>query len=580
MARRMNPAVWGRYWTIARPYFLSSEERGSARALVAVLVLLLGAQTAFNVLYVAQTGEFMSALAAQDSERFWRTIAFTVLALLASVPCYAFYYYTRDKLGVRWRRWLTHQLLTQYLCDRAYYKITGSEIDNPDQRISEDARAFTHDSLFFLLIFLSALLQLIAFTGVLWAISRELVVVLLAYAIIGNYVVMRFFGRRLIALNFHQLRREADFRFDLVRVRENAEPIAFQHGEGHERTQAQRYFAHVFGNFNRIVRAQLDLGFFQYSFSFLALVLPTVVIASRVLSGELEVGRAVQAGGAFAAVLAAMTLVIDRFTELSKFVAGVDRLDSFMRALRGERGPDRQPTPAIETRHDPTLRLEELTVQTPAGERTLIRDLSLVVEPGRGLMIVGGSGNGKTSLLRAISGLWTTGQGVIHRPSSEHMMFLPQTPYMAPGTLREQILYPDTERAVPDEELRILLRRVNLGDLEERVGGLGADRDWAKVLSVGEQQRLAFTRALLAEPHYVMLDEATSALDPENEAQLYRELAKSRLTPVSVSHRPALRPFHADVLELPGDTSWRLSSAESYRFDGEEARQSAAAAGE
>lgn len=535
-----------------------------------MLVLLLFAQTGLNVLYVTQTGEFTSALAAQDADRFWSTIVQCAITLVISVPFYAFYYYTRDKLALRWRRWLTGYFLDAYLRDRVYYELNSSGgIDNPDQRIAEDINSFTHQSLYFLLVGLGALIQLIAFSGVLWSISKELVAVLVVYAIAGNILTTGVFGRALIGLNFLQLRREADFRFSLVRIREHAEPIAFMRGEAHEAVRAKDYFAAAFANFNKVIRAQLNLGFFQYGFSFLALILPSVVIASRVLSGELEVGRAIQAAGAFAAVLSAVTVIIDHFEGLSRFAAGVDRLDGFAQLLLGRTPPPWRAADGIETVHASELAFEHLTVRTPGGERTLLRDLSVSVPAGKGLMIVGGSGGGKSSLLRVIGGLWHTGSGRVLRPAPDRIMFLPQMPYMVLGSLRNQVLYPDSSRSVDDATLRELLMQVNLAGLAERFGGFDAECDWAKVLSLGEQQRLAFARVLLWAPRYVMLDEATSALDYGNEENLYRQLTTTRTTPVSVSHRPALLAFHAQVLELPGDGAWRVLPAEGYTFSTE-----------
>ena len=564
---RFDTRRWRRFWLLAGPYW-RSEERWRAGVLLALLAVLLLGQTGFNVAFVELSGELTSALAARDGDRFWSAIRGSVIVLLIAVPIWAMYYYVRDTLGIHWRRWLTHRLLDAYLAHRAYYALNArGDIDNPDQRIAEDAATFTQQSLYFLMVALGATIQLVAFTSVLWSISRELVYFLVGYALFGTVVTTVVFGRTLVGLNFRQLRREADFRFGLVRIREHAEAIAFLRGEADEATQAKLRFESVFGNFRRLIRTQFALNLFQYAFSFLTIVLPSAIIASRVLSGELEVGRAVQAGGAFTAILAAMTVVVDHFESLSRLSAGVDRLHGFAQTLDGQR-PDAPPRAGgtIDTVPGPRIVLERLTVRTPGHERTLVADLSLTVEPGRGLLIVGDSGGGTSSLLRAIGGLWTAGDGRIECPPAAQMMFLPQQPYMILGSLRSQLLYPDRSRRVDDAELRGLLERVNLGETIGRFGGLDAERDWAKVLSIGEQQRLAFARVLLAEPHYVMLDEATSALDAANEENLYRQLAATRTTPVSVSHRPGVLPFHDRVLELPGGGQWRLLPASDYRF--------------
>jgi len=566
----VNRAFWRRFRATAGLYW-RSEDRATARALLAILILLLFAQSGFHVLYVSQTGEFTSALAARDAERFWLVIGQCGLTLLASIPTYSFFYYVRSRLGLRWRRWMTAHFLRAYLCERRYYELTpASGLDNPDQRIAEDISAFTQQSLFFLLVALGALIQLLAFVGVLWTISPPLVFVLVGYAIAGNLLTTGVFGRVLIGLNFLQLRKEADFRFALVRVREHAEPIALHRGEASETHRALHVFGAAYANFLRVIRAQLNLSFFQYVFSFTALVLPFAVIAPAVLAGEVEVGRAVQAAGAFAAVLSAVTVIIEHFEGLSKFAASVDRLEEFARLMLAGPPAGAGEDETIVSTDSPRIGIEHLSVRTPGGERLLLEDLSLAVEPGHGLMIVGGSGSGKTSLLRAIAGLWRRGSGHIGRPPPEAMMFLPQQPYMTAGTLRSQILYPRIDGGIADATLRELLDQVNLSRLEAHFGGFDEEHDWAKVLSLGEQQRLAMARVLLARPRYVMLDEATSALDATNEEALYQRLQVAGITPVSVSHRSALLPFHAQVLELAGDGTWRLVEAQGYRFPGVE----------
>ena len=572
-----------RFWQLASPFW-RGEERWRAGGLLGALVLLLIGQTLFNLSFVELSGELTSALAAHDADRFWRSIRRFLLVLAAAVPIWALYYWTRDTLGLHWRRWLTHQLLDAWLSGRAYYALnTTGGIDNPDQRIAEDAATFTQQSLYFTMVALGALIQLAAFTAMLWHISREMVAFLVGYAVVGTLVTMLVFGRPLVAFNARQLRREADFRFSLVRVREHAEAIALSRGEMDENRQSRAWFAQVFDNLRGLIRRQLGLNVFQYAFSFLTLVLPSALIASRVLSGELEVGVAVQAGGAFTAILAALAVVVDHFEGLSRLSAGIDRLHAFKQALVGsaqgslvrvafqaEGAPGAKegsiPAGRIQGCHGTHLALQGVTVFTPGHERTLLRDLTLTVERGEGLLIAGQSGGGKSSLLRAIGGLWTAGSGRIERPADDHLVFLPQQPYMVMGSLRRQMLYPKDGQQITDAVLKDVLKRVNLADLPDRFEGLDAERDWAKVLSIGEQQRLAFTRVLLAQPVYAMLDEATSALDAENEARLYEALIATGITPVSVSHRAGILRFHRHVLWLPGEGRWERHEAAAWSF--------------
>ncbi len=563
-----SPRLWGRYLGIAAPYW-RSEEKWQARGFLLLLAGLLLVQTGFAVLINRETGEFTSALAAGDAARFWSAVRWCLLWVCGAVPTYALFYLVRDRLGNHWRRWLTHRFLERYFSHQKFYELNAQlAIDNPDQRIAEDINTFTQKSLFFGLILMGSLIQLTAFSKVLWSISHELVFFLLLYAVVGTLVTLWVFGKPLTLLNFSQLRREADLRFSLIRVRENAEPIALYRGEDQEQRQVRQRFAGVFENFNLLIHRQFFLNLFQYSYTMLTLVLPSAIIATRVLSGEMEVGRAVQAAGAFTAVLAAISLVVDNFESLTRFAAGVDRLDAFYQTLQAPPRTGHGSTPPEVLEGVDELRLENLTVQTPAPERTLVQHLSLTVGAGEGLLIVGASGSGKSALLRTITGLWPAGSGRILRPAPQQMLFLPQQPYMLQGGgLRSQLLYPQPDRPIPDQALLAVLEQVNLPDLAERAGGLTAELDWERTLSVGEQQRLAFARLLLSAPRFAFLDEATSALDLANEARLYRQLMATQTTPISVGHRASLLRYHAWVLELHGEGRWRLMAASDYRFE-------------
>jgi len=575
--RRAPPlslAAWKQFVSVAKPYWLENE-RKSAWGLLLLLIVLMLAETQLAVLLNNQSGEMTSALAGRDGDRFWRSVRACLLILAFAVPIYAFYYYMRDMFANQWRRWLTGRFLDGYLKGRKYYELTSEgEIDNPDQRISEDINTFTGRSIHFLLIFLGSIMQLVAFSAVLWSISHLLVGVLAVYASAGTVVALYVFGNPLIRLNFWQLRREADFRFGLMRLRENAESIAFYRGEAQERAYIDSKFDKVFHNYSRLIKKQRTLNLFQRTFSQLTLVLPGVILADGVLSGELEVGRAIQAAGAFTAVLGAVGVIVDNFESLSRFVAGTERLQTLSRlvmpAAAGEAAGGKRRS-RIKMRPGKRIAVDGLTVCPPRSERVLVKDLSFVLEPGDALLITGESGCGKSSLLRALAGLWDTGSGLIHHPPLADIFFLPQQPYLQHGTLRSQLIYPSVQTSLSDEELQEILKQVHLPHLAERFGGLDAVQDWEKLLSVGEQQRLAFGRVLVHEPSIVILDEATSALDSVNEASLYKSLRASGATLISIAHRAAVRRHHTHVLRLKGDGGWELheiahallSSAES-----------------
>jgi putative ATP-binding cassette transporter len=573
--RRRRPpplslAAWKQFVKVAKPYWLEDEKK-TAWGLLMLLIVLMLVETKFAVMLNNQAGEMTSALAGKDADRFWKSVRACLFVLAFAVPIYAFYYYMRDLFANKWRRWLTGRFLDGYLKGRKYYELGAEgEIDNPDQRISEDINSFTGRSIHFLLIFLGSFMQLVAFSAVLWSISHLLVGVLAVYALMGTVVALWVFGNPLIHLNFAQLRREADFRFSLMRLRENAESIAFYRGEKQERAHIDSKFNKVIENFARLIKKQRALNLFQRAFSRLDLVLPSVILAEAVLSGRLEVGRAIAAAGAFTAVLSAVGVIVDNFESLSRFVAGIDRLQALSNLVLPNIATkpvvdDKQAR--IERRPAAQLSLQSLTVYPPQSARVLIKELTLDLKPGDALLITGDSGCGKSSLLRAIAGLWNNGSGVIHHPPLTDLFFLPQQPYLQAGTLRSQLIYPSAQSDLSDEQLADILETVHLPQLAERVGGLDAVHDWEKLLSVGEQQRLAFGRVLVHAPSIVILDEATSALDSGNEASLYALLRDRGTTLISIAHRGAVLRHHTHVLSLKAEGAWQIHDAVGFEFD-------------
>lgn len=561
---KINLSLLRRFLKLAKPYWWSNE-KWTARGLVILLLLLMIAEAWFNVYLNEKTGELTSSLAARDAPRFWHAVRLYCASLTFAVVEYSYYYYVRDQLALRWRRWLTSRFLDRYLEHRAYYEVQKhASIDNPDQRIADDVATFTGRSLSFLLLFAGAALQLLAFSHVLWSISQTLVFFLAAYAVAGTWITLGVFGGRMVTLNFDQLIKEANFRFGLIRVRENAESIAFYGGEPREHARLSLQFGEIFNNLDKLIRWTLRLSFFQHSYSLFTWIVPSIVLAPRVLSGELEVGRVVEAAGAFAAILGALTLFVDNIDSLSRFAAGIDRLDAFSQVIShrpiAEVGHER-----IAVRHTDGFHFDKVTLQTPDYKQTLVRELTVSARPGEGLMIVGPSGCGKSSLLRALAGLWGAGSGSIERPKADEVLFIPQNAYMVPGNLRDQLCYPSVHHTVTDKELTATLEKVNLPGLIDRCGGLDAELDFDKILSVGERQRVAFARVLLQNPRYALLDEASSALDPENEAAIFKQLIATSTTLISVSHHKELVNYHFQVLELTTNGGWTLHSAAEFR---------------
>lgn len=562
----LGRATLSQTWGLVAPLFRSPQKR---QALL-LLALLLGFALAVTLVQVGMSyaaRDFMNAFTARDRSAFQRHLWFYLASFALMVPLGVAYRFTEETLALRWRQWMTHHLLGRYFANRAYYHLRRSDsLDNPDQRLAEDLKNFTSTSLSLLLIALNSTCTLLAFTGVLWTISWVLTLVLLAYAACGTLLSLRL-GRPLAGLHFHQCRQEADFRYGLIRVRDNAESIAFYRGETHEHRRLLRQFAGVFKNTSRLIGWNRHLAFFTSSYNYLALLVPLLVVAPLYFSGKIKFGTVLQASGAFAACLAATSLIIAQFEMLSRFAAGSARLQALWTALPASprRPHPLHAAPRPQARESPPrLSAVRLKVTTPDGARTLIKSLDLDLPRGASVLLMGPSGSGKTSLLRTLAGLWPSGGGRILRPARSHMMFLPQHPYLLPGSLRDQLLYPSPHRPFDHKILCQALQAVNLSELLHRMDGdFDRSADWAQLLSLGEQQRLCFARLLLHQPAIAFLDEATSALDEPNERLLYQALRTRDLSFLSIGHRASLRHYHDKLLSLRLDGSWHIETLPS-----------------
>lgn len=631
-----------RFWKVAIPYW-TSEDKVQARLQLAGVFALTLATTGISVGFNFLGRDFYNALASKDQEQFTKQLLYYLGAFAGGIPVFVLRDYGRETLGLRWRAWMTRYYLGRYFENQTFYKIQSqSIIDNPDQRIVDDLSSFTGTSLSFALTLFTAAVDLISFSNILFGIYPPLFVVLIVYSL-GGTAISVLVGKGLVNLNFMQEKKEADFRYGLVRIRENAESIAFYGGEENEMQLLLQRFKQAFENLTQLLIASRNLDFFTSGYRYLIQILPAAVVAPMYFSGKIEFGVINQSYSAFNHVLGDFSLIVYQFQAISAFSAVIDRLGEFSDILDRsnsllieESKPkiaflkvDQFYGTASECNGADTfdvcpklLEIEHLTLQTPQYTMTLIEDLSLVVTKGDHLLIMGPSGSGKTSLLRAIAGIWCSGKGTIRfhikqsnkgsdrsilqgvinndgpvngtnyrtedkehqlvdgtERSSGAIFFLPQRPYMVLGTLRQQLLYPtwiedliavsesdslpfslkssrlkNTRcelKPMPNEdELVGVLKAVCLDHLITRCNGLDSNVDWSSVLSLGEQQRLAFARLLLAQPELALLDESTSALDEANEVRLYKEIAAAGITYISVGHRRTLRDYHKQILQL------------------------------
>ncbi len=480
--------------------------------------------------------------------------------------------------GTGLRAWLTRRFLDRYLAQRTYLRLADRhDIDNPDERISEDVRTYTATTLSFAIMLVNGVVTLVAFSGVLWSIIPWLFVIALAYAAIGSLGTI-VLGRRLVALNHQQLQKEADFRYGLGRVREHAEEVAQIAGEEEQKQLLGGRLDRVVENFRAIIRVSRNLGFFTTAYNYLPQIIPAAVVALLYIRGEVEFGTVTQAAMAFAQVQGAFSLIVTQFQEMTIYAAVIGRLGSLweasepmapapaLRPLPSNAKLDKTPTklagsamarPVVVASPDANrLAYEHLSLWAPDDDRPLVRDLSLELPAGERLAITGPSDVGRRLLL-ATAGLWTDGQGQICHPGPGKVMFVPNKPQAIKGRLREALC--DGLGAESDESLlRKILADLGLAQVIKRHGGIDADRDWQSLLSPHELHALAFARLLLVSPRFAFLEGSVDNQPSPLERNLYETLAKSAISYVSVCCRPFLVVYHDWRLDLHGDGTWRL----------------------
>jgi len=554
------------WWRLVVPYF-RSEERWIAIALLVGAIVLTLASVTVNVAFSEWNRRFYDSLQNKDEAAFWiEMVNFGWIAALAIAFGVA-RGLVSPYLRLRWRRWLTGHYLSHWLDGRGYYRIElERKVDNADQRISEDLRLLGFYTMTLLLGLISAVATLVSFLFILWMLSGPIslsfigldvvipgymVWAALVYAFLGTWLA-NLVGRRLIPLNFLQQRYEANFRFGLMRVRENAEGIALYRGEPRENEVLEEKFTDVFNNAWRVLVTEMQLVFYQIGYGQLAIIFPYIVTAPRFFAGAITLGVVMQTAQAFGQVQSALSFFIDNYTNVAELRAVMDRLKGLQIAI--EQKPPENITVGAEAGRS-AVGTSGLDLALPTGQ-TLLKDLNLTLPKGAWTLISGSSGSGKSTLFRALAGIWPFGQGRVLIPAGARVLFLPQKPYIPIATLRDAVKYPDETSTASDAEVVQALEAARLGHL---AGRLDEEAHWSNILSGGEQQRLAIARALVFKPDWLFLDEATASLDEANEAAVYSVL-KERLpqaTVVSIGHRPSLRQWHATHLELkraPGET--------------------------
>ena len=519
------------------------------------LIICLVAVTAFNSFILRQLVNVIDEknLSGFTNNLFILVVSFVLITLLTGLSKFV-----REKIALDWYEWLNDYMLQKYFSNRAYYKINfDSNIDNPDQRLTQEIKPIAKTTLSFFATCVEKILEMIVFFVILWQISKTIGVVLIIYTTIGNLIAF-YLSQEFNNINQEELEVEANYNYAVTHVRNHAESIAFFQGEDQEFNILKKRFSSLIQTALQKINWERNKNFFDRGYQSIINVFPFLLVAPLYIRDEIDFGQVNQASLAANLFATALGTLITEFATSGRLSSYIERLVTFSATLETIT-QEVEGVSTIKSIEENRLAFDHVTLQTPNYEKVIVENLTIELASEQGLLIVGPSGRGKSSLLRAIAGLWNSGTGRLIRPPGKEILFLPQRPYIILGTLREQLLYPNVDRQVSDQELSEVLQQVNLQDVLTRVGGFDQEVPWENILSLGEQQRLAFARILVTRPHFVILDESTSALDLINEKNLYQQLKEIKTTFISVGHRESLFDYHQTVLELLPDSTWKIS---------------------
>ena len=566
-----NKAFFQGLWNLVKDYW-RSEEKLKARSLLVIVALLNFFGVYILILINEWYNTFYNALQEYDQDAFWSLVLkFLILAFIYIFSA-VYALYLRQMLEINWRNWMTKRYLQRWLQLQTYYKmqVVSDNTDNPDQRISEDIKSFTNLTLQLLMGFLKQFATLLAFVFVLWRLSGEfsfslggqkitiygyMVWLSLIYAAVGTWLTAKI-GKPLIKLNYDQQRYEADFRFNMVRLRENSESIAFYGGEEQENSGFHSKFKYIFQNFRGLMKYQKRLTWFTNGYGQLAVIFPLLLGAPRYFSGKIQLGGLMQITSAFGRVQDALSFFVDSYSTLAEWRAVVKRITDFSENM--DKALCLQGDIDFKNNGNKNLLIDKMEVALPKGD-ILIKDLNMNLNLGSRVLITGASGCGKSTFLRTLAGLWPFGKGLVEMPESDKKIFLPQKPYLPLGTLKSVLAYPQNIEQINVQQFESILDKCRLSHLKEK---LNIEDDWSRILSLGEQQRIAFARALLFKPQWIFLDEATSALDEKTEQIMY-EILDNELkdsTIISIGHRNTLRKYHQYNLQIDNTGKWIMEN--------------------